>query len=155
MDAEKAQELLEQAMGLDPREAAFGICTGGSFVLDTVRVFCWFRSRDDLAYFLKEVQPVIYEFEDEDVGPYQAEIKPLLQTISRDELTESLRARLNETVSDIYCVDWWGTLEELQQGKTEFSRQIIGRFRDDENNVTPIENEEIDDFLEFLITYSS
>lgn len=150
MDADKAQEVLEQALELDPRLAAVGMYTGGSFVLDSVRVFCWFKSHEELAFFLREVQPVSYEFDEEDIPGYQEEIQPFLNTLKANGPAESLRTQLNEAVSHTYVIDWWGTFDEMKNGRSELARQLIGYFREDENEVGPIRDEEMDEFLDFL-----
>lgn len=150
MDAEKAQELLERSMELDPRQAAIGIYTGGSFVLDSVRVFSWFSSYEELASFLRDVQPVSYDFDEENITGYQEEIQPFLTALKTDGPTESLRTELNEAVSHTFVIDWWGSFDELRTGGSEFARWLIGSFRDDENDVGPIQDDEMDEFLDFL-----
>lgn len=53
----------ERSMERDPRSAPFGFYSGGSFVLDHVRVFSWFESLGEMADFLLEVEPAIYGIE--------------------------------------------------------------------------------------------
>lgn len=42
------EDWVDDVMDRDPRSAPIGIFTGGSFVLDSARVFCWFQSVDAL-----------------------------------------------------------------------------------------------------------
>jgi hypothetical protein len=47
----------------DPRESPFAFLTGGSFVLDSVRVFMWFKTLDDLLEHLRDNEPRAYDLE--------------------------------------------------------------------------------------------
>ena len=146
------ENLLQDPTERDPRSAPFGIFTGGSFVLDSVRVFCWFQSLDLLADYLLTSMPELYDFDEEYKAEYQQRMAPLVQQMRRDGFTEALREQLNQTVKDVYIIEWWGLFDELVENETEFARGISSGFLDDNEAERPIQPEELDDFVEHLKT---
>ncbi len=152
MNEEQAQDLLEKSLEMDPRKAACGIYTGGSFVLDSVRVFSWFASMEELERHLRDVQPLSYSMDEDDIAEYKLSVNPLLEKLAKQGLSESLMAEMNEAVSATYVIDWWGTFDELKSGETEFACQVRGWFRDDEQETGVIQEDEIEDFVDFLTT---
>lgn len=146
------ESMADAAMERDPRSAPFGIFTGGSFALDSVRVFCWFDSLDALADYLASSLPLIYDFDDEYTSEYQERIAPLLSQIRKEGFSEGLREQFNQYVKDDYVIDWWGVFDELLENETEFARNISSGFLDEENSTSPIESEQLDEFVEYLQT---
>lgn len=138
----------ESALERDPRTAQVGIYTGGSFVLDALRVFMWFDNLEQLAEYLLEVQPEFYDMDEDDSAEYKAELTPLLDRLQRDGIDEALRKEIN-AAAGAYVIDWWGPFDELARGETDFAQGIVALFLDEE---TPrrLQAEELDDFVEHL-----
>lgn len=154
--------IAEEASQRDPRSAPFGIYSGGSFVLDGVRVFSWFRSLDELAEFLLETEPAIYGIEDEDLASYRKAVSPVLERFSTDGFTDELLAELNEAVKSDFTLEWWGRFDELVAGQSNFARNIVTGFlsqaeewseeQEDDPPVRALREDELDEFVEYLQT---
>jgi len=156
MNQEEVQALAEAAMERDPRTAPFGFFSGGSFVLDSSRVFSWFASMDELAAFVLEVEPLIYGLDDpEELAAFKAQVAPLLAKLKNNGFNDALREELNAAVSEFMVIDWWGNFSEITDGKTEFSRNLIENFVDvEEGQDLVVPAEEMDGFVEYLMTCS-
>ena len=154
MNQEEAHALGEAAMERDPRTAPFGFFSGGSFVLDSSRVFSWFVDMDELAAFLLDVEPLIYDLDDPDeLAAFKAKVSPLLAELKANGFNEALREKLNAAVDDFMVIDWWGEFSEITAGKTEFSRNLIENFVDDEEGrELMVPADEMDGFVEYLMT---
>jgi len=138
----------EAALERDPRTAQVGIFTGGSFVLDAVRVFLWFDTLDQIAEYLLEVQPEFYNMDEDDTAKYKAGLAPLLERLQRGGIDDALRREIN-CAAGVYVIDWWGSFDELAQGETEFAQGIVEPFLD-EKVARSLRAEELDDFVEHL-----
>jgi hypothetical protein len=154
MNMEEAQKHGEVAMDRDPRKAPFGFFSGGSFVLDSARVFSWFENMDELVTFLLEVEPRIYDIEDlSELAAYQAKVSPLLDRLKANGFSEGLRQEVNAAVSEFTVIDWWGKFSEITDGKTDFSRNLIENFVDpDEGQELQVAPDQMDDFVDYLKT---
>ncbi len=146
------KDWVDDAMDRDPRTASIGIFTGGSFVLDSVRVFCWFESLDALADYLARYMPTVYDFDEEYTAEYLERVKPLLAQIPRQGLTDELLASLNQAVEDDYVIDWWGSFDELVKNETEFAYCITNGFQDEGEQGRPVQDEDMEDFIDYLKT---
>lgn len=152
----------EEATERDPRQAPYGFYSGGSFVMDSVRVFNWFESVDALADFLLEVEPAIFDIEGEDLEAYRVAVMPILQQLKADGFSDELLAAFNEAVKDALVMDWWGEFDELTAGETEFAQGIVsgfvgasddvdedGEVREPTSGLAP---DQLDEFVEYLKT---
>jgi hypothetical protein len=135
----------------DPRSAPFGIWAGGSFVMDSVRVFSWFESLNDMAIHLADVMPKLYDFDDDDLRQYHDAVNPLLDQLRRMGPTEDWRAAFNQVVAESFVLDWCGRFEELASEATPFALEVRGDFKPSNN--APLKPSEIDEFVEFLREY--
>ena len=142
----------EQAMERDPRQAPWGILTGGSFVLDSSRVFMWCESQADLADHLVNHLPDGYGFEEADLEAYRARVAPLAQRIAAEGLTPGLLADLNAAIKSDMVIDWWGRFDELVAGESEFSQRLVGGFLDEGEPAHALRADELDEFVEHLKT---
>lgn len=150
----EVQKLGEAAMDRDPRQATFGFYSGGSFVMDGVRVFSWFESVDELAAFLLNVEPLIYDLDDlDELTAYKVKVTPLLDNLKANGFDEVTRVDMNAAICDFAVIEWWGNFAEILDGETEFSKNLIENFVDSEDgldSVIPVD--QIDDFVEYLKT---
>ena len=144
----------EAAAARDPRLAPFGIFTGDSFVLASLRVFLWFESVDQLIDHLLEVEPRRYEVKPGNgLDEYQARVRPILEQVRKNGLTGRFLSELNPAQDGGFAVDWWGTYSELRDGDSSFAGELRERFylrmaRGKE----PIGGVE-DEFVEFIGSY--
>ena len=84
MDYETALGLSHEAQALDPREAVCGYYGGGSFVLDSVGAFLWFKTKRAMLESIGEAEPAIYEVAEEDRILYHDRVIKLLDGESLD-----------------------------------------------------------------------
>lgn len=137
----------------DPRQAPWGIFTGGSFVMDSVRVLLWFETQTELAVHILEQFPETYEFDAEAIAAYRSRVEPLVQRVKEHGLTQELLAQVNAAIKDDMVIDWWGHFDELVEAKSEFAQQVVGDFRGDGLPVRAIQSDELDAFVGYLKTY--
>jgi hypothetical protein len=148
---ENWQDLAQDAMDRDPREFPIGIYSGGSFVLDNVRVFSWFKTIEDLCIHLREIEPRIHDLEVGDgLAEYQATVDPLLERLRNEGLTDELLSVISDSVNSEFAIEWWGVFSDLCNSDSEFSLDIRERFRDEDSSGLPIGGDEMEDFVTFL-----
>lgn len=147
-------DIASEAMERDPREFPYGYLTGGSFVLDSVRVFVWFRTLDDLIAHLRDVELRIYDLEPGDgLEEYQLRIEPVLTRLRAEGFSEPLREQLNSTVKEVFVVDWWGPYGEVKSGEGEVPRRVLDGFLGDEREGQALPEVEEEEFVEYLGTW--
>lgn len=147
-------DIASEAMECDPREFPYGYLTGGSFVLDSVRVFVWFRTIDDLIAHLCDVEPRIYDLEPGDgLEEYQLRVEPVLTRLRAEGLNEAIREQLNLTAKDAFVVDWWGTYAALRSGQGEIPRRVLDGFLGEERAGQALPEVEEEEFVEYLKTW--
>lgn len=146
------ERLAIEPLERDPRTAPFGIFTGGSFVLDSARVFMWFPSLEALADFLLEVQPHAYGYEGDDLHRYQGSLGPLVQRLKSEGFSDDVLRDLNEQAKKSFVIDWWGKFDEIVAGKTAFAKEIFEGFLDDGERTLPLTDDDLDDLVEYLAT---
>ena len=144
----------EEAASRDPRQAPFGIYTGDSFVLASVRVFLWFESIEQLMEHLLEVEPRRYRVTPGNgLEEYQARVRPILERLRYEGLAAQLLDELNPAQDGGFVVDWWGTFAELRDGDSAFAAELRERFYLKMSRAgKPIEGIE-DEFVDFVWNY--
>jgi len=154
MNKEKAIQIGDDAMNRDPRKANYGLFSGGSSILDSVRVFMWFETIEELIHFITKAEPLIFDLDAEAIKKYEDEITPILEKLYKDGLTNQLKNQANDISSDFMIIDWWGSFSELVTVRTEFSNDLIEQFFDnwDEKQNTLTE-EHTDEFIKFIQSY--
>src|SRR5262245_51590223 len=114
-------DVAAEATERDPRQFPFGYLTGGSFVLDSVRVFVWFKTLDDLLQHIRDVEPRVYDLEPgAGFEEFQLRVEPILTRIRAEGFAEPLREHLNNVVREAFVVDWWGNYADLRGGLGAF-----------------------------------
>ena len=148
------EDLAAEAAERDPRECPFGLLTGGSFVLDSVRVFVWFATLEDLLAHLRENEPRAYHLEPgAGLEEFQSELDPVLERVRAEGMTEALREQLNAVVGTEFVVDWWGTYAELREGRGEIPRRVLDDFLGEEREGGALRDDEEEEFVECLKTW--
>lgn len=144
--------ITEAGMERDPRKAPWGIFTGSSFVLASSRVFVWFETLEDLSAYLTNGLFEGYNVDEDDVEELCAQLSPLASRVRSEGLNPQLLAAINDVVKAVLSVDWWGNFDELLANGTEFSRRISSGFLDEDDFHKPIQEDEMDEFIDYLKT---
>ena len=152
MNTTAAEQAAEAALERNPRQAPWGFYSGGSFVIDSSRVFSWFESLSDLGEFLENGLLEIHGIEGEELKRYQAQLDPLVRQLKADGPNAELLAQVNAVVKDEISIDWWGNFSELIANETGFSRRIASGFLDEDEAGRALFADELDDFFEYLQT---
>ena len=111
----------------------------------------WFESSKEMVKFIEEYF-CWYHPGPSGSAPEQiaAEVQRIIRQGREDKIDgEELRTRLNDYMRNMWQIAWWGTFDELCQGKAEFARDERRRFRD-EGSDKPIRETEMEDFVEYL-----
>ena len=154
MNKEKAIQIGDDAMNRDPRKANYGLFSGGSFVLDSSRVFMWFETIQELTYFIKNAEPLIFDLDAEDIKKYEDEITPILEKVLKDGLTSELQNQINDISKAFMAIEWWGNFSELVSNKNKFSKNLIEDFFEQiEEEPKSLDEKYIDSFVEFIQSY--
>lgn len=149
MDLETAISISSDASERDPRKAPFGYFSGGSFVLDSVRVFMWFSTKEDLVDHIVRTDAAFFDLDDDESATYTRDANQLFS--NDDGLSDENLALINKLSNSFRCIEWWGCFEELTHGDSEFAQGLRSSIREDESTV-PIEENEMDEFIEYLLT---
>ena len=154
MNKEKAIQIGDDAMNRDPRKANYGLFSGGSFVLDSSRVFMWFETIQELTYFIKNAEPLIFDLDTEEIKKYEDEITPMLEKVLKDGLTSELQNQINDISKAFMVIEWWGSFSELVSNKSKFSKNLIEDFFEQiEEEPKALDEKYIDSFIEFIQSY--
>lgn len=147
---DQAIELGDAVMNRDPREYPYGYFSGGSFALDSARVFMWFADEQDLIKHIADCDPAVYDLDEAESVAFSNHVHRIFK-VDNALSSENLEL-LNAAASSFFCVDWWGTFDELTCGDGEFARQLRSEFREGESD-SPIVDLEMDDFIDLIQHY--
>lgn len=148
----KVFESAAEAHERDPRDHPYGYLTGGTGHLEEVRVFVWFRTLDELAESLLEVEPRAYGLEaGRGLEAYQARVRPLLQRLRQGGFREDLRRDLAPESDGRFAVHWWGTYEELRRGHGPLGGQLVDEFLGEERRGQLVQPDDEPAFVRFLM----
>jgi hypothetical protein len=150
MNDDDVMKKSETAMNRDPREFKIGHFSGGSFVLDTTRVFTWFSTEKELIDYICECEPLIHHLETTDAKAFSEKVYQVMEPDI--ELSDANLCKVNALGSDFLCIDWWGSFDDLVSGKSNFAKELRSYFHDDESDES-IAIDELDDFVEFIQHY--
>ena len=156
MDYKTALDLSHEAQALDPREAVCGYYGGGSFVLDSVGAFLWFKTKLAMLESIGEVEPAIYEVAEEDRLLYNDRVIKLLEGVGLEQLNGDLLNQINEAAKKFLLIGWWGNFEDLTTGESEYAKQVRMDFHEQTKDLeddSHIMETEMDDFISFIKEY--
>ena len=145
----------EAAMDRDPRYFRIGYLTGGSFVMDSARVFVWFKTIEDLVEHIVEAEPRVHNIEGEDLGALQKKLRGSLAGVIQVGLNEEVRSNVSAIGSsaDAFVIEWWGTFDELANGNSAVSADLIDSYTDGgKTSLADIPESELDEFVDYLKT---
>ncbi len=140
-----------QAHERDPRAYPYGYLTGGSEELESVRVFVWFRTMEELIDSLLDVEPRMYGVEPRrGLEEFQQRVRPILERLRQQGFDESLRAEFAPEADGKFAVYWWGTYSDLREGRGELGEQLVEEFLGTERRGQLLPNGEDTAFITFL-----
>lgn len=151
MSADTALALLDEAHSRDPRLAPYGL-----FVRDPepvgIGMFFWYASEQDRLTSLLDVHHRPAE-EDEQWPAVRKELALVLDSLA--PLRPASVGEIGDLTQDHYCVEWWGTLDDLVSGQDPWAIEVRGRFRSDIDEESPrlISTAELDAFVAMLAEY--
>ena len=78
-----------------------------------------------------------------------------------NELTHAMVNRINQAARGYFCIDWYGSFDELASGTTNFALQVRAHFWEFELEDVyaeadlrePIPNQRVSDFVKFIAEY--
>ncbi len=140
-----------QAHERDPRAYPYGYLTGGSEELESVRVFVWFRTMEELIDSLLDVEPRMYGVEPKrGLEEFQQRVRPILERLRQQGFDESLRVEFAPEADGKFAVYWWGNYSELREGRGELGEQLVEEFLGTERRRQLLPNGEDTAFITFL-----
>jgi hypothetical protein len=135
----------------DPRAYPYGYLTGGSEVLESVQVFVWFRTMDELIDSLLDVEPRMYGIEPgRGLEAYQQRARPILERLKQQGFNESLRAEFAPESDGKFVIYWWGSYSELREGRGALGGQLVKEFLGAERRKQLLPSGEDTAFIRFL-----
>lgn len=140
----------EEAMSRDPRHFPYGYFSGGSFVLDSSRVFMWFESPKELLDHICECDTIIHDLDMGDANAFAANVREIVG--EPVELNDDKLQKINEAAKEFLCIEWWGTFDELTEGSSQLARGIREWMREDGSD-SPVTESEMDEFVELVQNY--
>jgi len=132
----------------NPRSTKVGYHIGDELGLCQCE-FKWFDSVGDLIHHVLNVELPSFAYDQDDQDNFRRRIARALRWVAVEGLSEEARADLNQV--DWGCtMYWWGSLEDLLSGKTQFSREVLGSFAVKRGGGSGVMAVEIPAFVEFL-----
>jgi hypothetical protein len=158
---ERALEVGQTAYGGRPEPQSWGMSAygeGPSGIGGGEIGFYWFSSENELLDYVE------LHLAFDPPGPPTIPIDSMLASVSaiieklknRQVEREPARLALNNALSSLKQIEWWGPRSELFKGDFEFCRSVREGFRDDgeiQHSNGPIAEEEEEDFLDYLEAY--
>lgn len=123
--------------------------------MDSVRVFVWFETIEGLVEHIVEVEPRVHDLEGEDLAALQAKLRESLANVPKEGLNEEARKNVsaNGSAADSFVIEWWGTFDELVDGSSVVSADLIDSYTDGEKtSLADVPESELDEFVDYLKT---
>lgn len=149
-NTDDAMQLLEADRVRDPRKAPFGVCVSDVDVAG-ISMFAWYSTEADRQRALLDRYHRISD--SADTWP---DVRPTLTERLADlsPLQPETSDQLDQLTGDHYRIEWWGTFDELRAGQHELAVELRERLRPDaDDQVAPVEDDEVDCFVELIAHY--
>jgi len=154
--ARKFEDIYVDAAEKDPRTHPWGCYGYDDFVLVAASSFQWFSSFEEMRDAILLGLPK-WHFDDEE------ELRKVSETVAaihddvkdQEQPSVELLSRINSVIKGTTQLGWWGTFDDLRQGDKEFERDKRGEFREtlEQSGSTPVADDEVDGFVEFVSSY--
>lgn len=144
-------EAASKAHERDPRQHPYGYLTGGVDEFDSVRVFVWFRTIQEMIESLLEVEPRMYGVEPKrGLEAYQERVRPILARLPNEGLNPSLLAEFAPESDGRFALDWWGTYGDLRNGCGVLGCRLVDEYLGEERCGQLLPSTEESAFINFL-----
>ena len=110
--------------------------------------FKWFDSLSEMIDHILNVELPLLSCDREMLDELRPLLEQLLGRVTAEGLTEELRESLNQQNSG-FALYWWGALDDLLSGETQFSREILDGFTRSQSSEATGRTLMVD-FVEFL-----
>lgn len=110
--------------------------------------FKWFDSVAEMSDHILNVELPLISWDQEMIDESRATLARLLARVTAEGLTEELRESLNRLDWGV-TMHWWGSLEDLLSGRTQFSREILDGYSRSKGGDS-VTKTDIVDFVDFL-----
>ncbi len=97
--------------------------------------FLWFKSRDEMLDFAARYQPYVVGSSDEsdEMDTLAQSVGKIVEKLKKNEIGDKAALkRINAVLKGWSQIEWWGTLQDLLDGKGSFPSKIRKRFIDTE-----------------------
>ena len=134
----------------DPRTSGYGCFLGSASGWDG-RLLFWYESIESFKYALL-AHPIIYDVEGDELDTYQIGLKEIFDNAKSDEITEEMLIAMNENSKHGLKFHGMENLMSLLMEIRNLPRKYEPFYREPDD-YSPIKNNEIEDFIEFLKTF--
>lgn len=132
----------------NPLSARVGYHLGDNFGCAPC-AFKWFDSVGELIAHILTVELPLCDYDEDERNYFHGRLDQVLRSADDEGLTEERRDSLNQ-VDWGFTMHWWGTLQDLLSGQTEFSREILDSFSARNGGGRDIAPGSMPAFVEFL-----
>ena len=111
--------------------------------------FKWFDSVSDLTDHILNVDLRLCSYDKDMHDEFRAGLSKALARVEIEGLTEKVREALN-SIDWGFTMHWWGSLQDLLSGHTQFSRETLGSFAIEKRGEDGVMPSDTPAFLTFL-----
>jgi hypothetical protein len=155
---EAAQNAQEIALERVPTDVDWGFCAYGDAppgIGGGLSAFFWFADRGEMLDFIAEhslfMNPPRSDLDFDVIERALGELVEEMRAGRRDDAAGM--SALNKLLRHATQFTWIGTFRSLRKGETKFARQILEEFHREGDGLTPVSDEGLENFHEFLMHY--
>lgn len=108
--------------------------------------FSWFDKKEDLVRFLQKFPLLAHSLGTADAELFE-KAKGFLSTVTAESFDQKKVDELNQIISGVEQIQWFGQFSDLLSGETEFAQGLRKFFSSSTNHLSKIQ---IPEFAEFL-----
>jgi hypothetical protein len=152
---DKIPKFAEEVIDRNPQVFPYGFFASDMYL----GFISWFKNIDEMMEFLLKTEPIIWDYEGEELENYSKAISKIAKKVKSIGLNEESRISINELVSNDFEIPWWGTFNNLLKSESEFTKNIREEFLeevlDTEDKIlnNNIPEESIESFIVWLKTF--
>jgi hypothetical protein len=158
---------LDASHDADPQKSPFGYFSSDDWP-GGAGMFHWYDSAEALMHGIAQDLPTaVGDMDGDELAEYLAELAAVVAKFPPgSRVSAECFAALQEALSGFQSLQWMGTFEELRKSSDEWPAEVRSNFRDfsdedaDESeeddldhNARPIELDEVDEFVTYLLEY--
>jgi hypothetical protein len=154
------QTASQVALEKEPIDGDWGFCAYGdapAAIGGGMNAFFWFETRRGMLAFIAQHALFINPPRaDLDLDALEQAVGTVVAAMQANNLDDSAAVvELNKCLRHASQFTWIGQFRSLRSGETDFARQILAEFREEDDTTTPdpVTEEELEDFRQFLLDY--